>query len=313
MLPETWIPHRRADGVVVGWIELVGDDVAAFDLLGRRVTSPGCDWHEAEQALDRRGIGYLADRYTLTLDDGFLPVRIGEATTDHVTVVADELGGAAVIGAQPPTHVLPFPVPRGLLRDYVRPRVDLGTWLDAEGRPIEYGSVYWDDVEPDEAVYSTCAHPERFEPVALVARALLDHLDRRYDVERAEEPVDGRRSITLTPRHGGGAALSMMLPLPGLPGVEVGAGFRHRGRWPDCGCDACDDSVPDLLDDLETVVFAVVEGTMTEWGSGPDRDHLWWEHVEFEDLTRQSGSSQEPVAGLPTAPHRWPAWPVRTD
>lgn len=117
MLPEGWIPHRRADGEVVGWIELDGDDIAAFDLLGRRVTPPGVDWHEAEQALDERGIGYLADPYTLTTPEGeTVPVRIGEATTEQVTVVVDEFGGASVIGADPETHVLPFSVPEDVLR-----------------------------------------------------------------------------------------------------------------------------------------------------------------------------------------------------
>lgn len=320
MLPQGWIPHRRADGEVLGWIELDGDDVVAFDLLGRRVTAPGVDWHEAEQALERRGIGYLADQYTLTLpdDDTFVPVRIGEATADHVTVVEDEFGGASVVGAEPRTHVLPFPVPAGLLRDYVRPRIDLGTWPDANGRPIEYGSVYWGGVEPASEVYSTCAHPERFEPVVIVARALLDHLERTYDVDRTEE-VDDQTRLMLTPRSGDGTALTMILPLSGLPGVEVTAGYRYRGIWPDCGCDACDDAVPDLLDSLETTVFGIVEGTMSEWRSGPDGETPWTVHVQFDLYgtypSLESGwSAGEPEPlDLPTTPHRWGAWPLRTD
>lgn len=316
MLPEGWIPHRRADGETVGWIELDGDDVAAFDLLGRRVTAPGADWHEAEQALERRGIGYLAEQHTLTLpDDTFVPVRVGEATVDRVTVVEDEYGAASAVGAEPRTHVLPFPVPTGLLRDYVRPRVDLGTWSDASGEPIDYGAVYWDDVEPPSEVYSTCAHPERFEPVVTVARALIDHLERTYDVDRTEEGTGERQRVTLAPRSGGGAPLTMLFPLRGLPGVELEAGFRYRDMWPDCGCDACDDSVPALLDDFETMVFAVVEGTMSEWRSEADGREPWKVNVRFEGLTEQSEGSDggpEPL-DLPTEPHCWAPWPLRAD
>lgn len=304
MLPEGWIPHRRADGVVVGWIELDGEDIAGFDLLGRRVTAPGADWHEAEQALDDRGIGYLADQYTLSLpDETFLPVRIGEATTEQVTVVADEFGGASVIGAEPATHVLPFPVPTGLLRDYVRPRVDLGTWQDAEGRPIDYGSR-WGDGEPPEGAYSACAHPERFEPVVQVARALLDHLERSYDVNRADIVRETVR-VTLTPRTGDGTALTLRF-LSGGTGVSVGAGYRYEGLWPDCGCDACDDPVPLLLDDLETMVFAIVEGKMSEWRSRGAK------HVRFDGITEMGSVGGPEPLDLPTTPHRWGAWPIRT-
>lgn len=317
MLPHTWTPHRREDGETVGWIAVDGDDVVAFDLLGRRVTAPGVDWLEAEQELEARGLGYLAGRFTLTLhEDRLLPVRIGEVTTDRVTVVADEFGGASVVGADPETHVLPFPVPPGVLRDYVRPPVDLGTYRDDHGRPIEYGSVYWGEVEPPTEVYSTCAHPERFQPVVEVGLALLDHLTRTYDVDRATDEVDGRTRVVLTPRSGAGTPLTIELPLPGLPGVEVTAGSRYRNAWPDCGCDACDDDVLDLLDDLETTVFAIAEGGMREWRSGPDGDVPWCVHVEFDAGGNPgfgggwSAGEPEPV-DVPTTPHRWEAWPLR--
>lgn len=319
MLPEGWIPHRRGDGETLGWLEFVGEDVVAHDLLGQRVSPPGLDWHEAEQLLEHRGIGYLAEPHTLSTPYGdFLTVRITEVTTDRVTVVVDERGSAGVIGSSPETSVLPFPVPVGLLRDYVRPRVDLGTWLDDDGNPIDYGSVYWGlDGEPAKDAYSVCRHPERFEPVVEVARALLDHLERAYDVVRTERGVDGQTCVRLTPASGDGAALMVLFPLTGLPGVEVTAGLRFRNSWPDCGCDACDDSVPDLLDEFERTVFAIVEGTMSEWRGGPEHDVPWTINVEFDDATVNSGlaagwSSGEPEPlDLPLTPRRWGAWPLR--
>lgn len=260
MLPEGWIPHRRGDGEVIGWLEIVGDDVVAHDLLGQQVTPRGLDWHEAEQALEDRGIGYLAEQHTLTTPYGELvPVRIGEATTEQVTVVEDEFGTASVIGADLETHVLPFPVPRRLLRDYVRPRFDHRAWLDDDGRPIAYGDRWDVGEDPPEELYSECAHPERFEPLVTTALALLDHLERRYDVDRTEEVVDEQTHVTLTPTSGTGPVLTVVHPAGALPSVEIRAGSRVES-WPVCGCDACDDSVPHLLDQLETTVFAIVEG-----------------------------------------------------
>jgi len=313
MLPHTWTPHRREDGETVGWIAVDGDDVVAFDLLGRRVTAPGVDWLEAEQELEARGLGYLAGRFTLTLhEDQTLPVRIGEVTTDRVTVVADEFGGASVVGADPENHVLPFPVPPGVLRDYVRPSVDLGTYRDDHGRPIPYGSVYWGEVEPPTEVYSTCAHPERFEPVVEVGHALLDHLELTYDVDRTEARRSGRTRVTLAPRSGTGTPLSLEFGAPDQPSVTLRAGHQYGELWPDCGCDACDDSVRDLLDAMETVVLAIPEGRMSEWRERRAGEP-WAARVRIDGVTEQSGWSDdepEPV-DLPTTPHRWGPWPLR--
>src|SRR5690606_28864964 len=85
MLPPDWIEHRRADRELVGWIALEGDDFLAYDILGRQVTSEPVDWLAAEELLDELGIGYLADRYLLTLPDGTeRPVRITEVNTQRI-------------------------------------------------------------------------------------------------------------------------------------------------------------------------------------------------------------------------------------
>lgn len=121
-------------------------------------------------------------------------------------------------------------------------------------------------------MYSETTHPQRFEPVEQVAQALIDYLEQTYTVERTESSVDGIRTITLTPTSAEGAAMSFHLPLPGLPGVRLNAGWRFSDVWPDCGCDACDDSVPDLLSDLEAVALSIPRGALSEWRSGPRPD-----------------------------------------
>lgn len=216
---------------------------------------------------------------------------------------------------------------------YRRPPLDTAEFRDAAGTPIPYGQRYWTvDVEPPENAYGRCAHPERFEPVVQIGHALIDHLTATYDVRREDERAGGRPVVVLAPAAGGGATLRITLPLPSLPGVEVRAGWRFRGLWPDCGCDACDDSVPDLLDDLEASVLTIVEGGMSEWRSGPDPasplitddagnpigdSHVPWRvHARLDGRLRTetggwSDGEPDPVE-LPDEPFHWPAWPLRT-
>lgn len=116
--PVDWYPHRRPDGESVGWIVPDGEGFKAIDLLGRTVGPTSVDWVVAEELLEDRGIGYLADRYSLRLPDGTeRPVRIAEASSEGITVIADEFGMASAVGAAHERFVLPFPAP-----DHLQPR-----------------------------------------------------------------------------------------------------------------------------------------------------------------------------------------------
>ncbi|WP_127473828.1 hypothetical protein [Microbacterium sulfonylureivorans] len=115
MLPADWIEHRRPDGETLGWMVADGDGFRVHDLLGRALTVEPLEWLEAEDLLEELGIGYLADRWTLTFPDGReRPVRIAEASPRGVTVVADEFGAASAVGADLERFRLPFPVPAEL-------------------------------------------------------------------------------------------------------------------------------------------------------------------------------------------------------
>jgi hypothetical protein len=117
MVPAEWIEHRRGDGEAVGWIVPDGDGFRPVDVLGRHVTADPVDRLSAEEALEERGIGFLADRYLLRLPDGTeRPVRITEASVHGVTVVADEFGSASVVGGGGERFALPFPAPETLRR-----------------------------------------------------------------------------------------------------------------------------------------------------------------------------------------------------
>ncbi|WP_158372661.1 hypothetical protein [Cellulosimicrobium cellulans] len=109
MLPADWIEHRRADDrELLGWIRPAGEEFVAVDRLGRDVTGP-VDWLAAEAALDERGLRWLAERWSLTLDDGTEQrVRFAEVSPERVVVVAEQWG-AVLPGAA--TWTLPFPTP----------------------------------------------------------------------------------------------------------------------------------------------------------------------------------------------------------
>ena len=110
-IEQEWIEHRREDGERVGWLRPDGDGFVPIDLLGRELGGP-TDWLTGEEILEAAGIGYLADRYELRLDDGrWMRVRITEVSTDRIVVKKDDFGA---IDAPQLVYTLPFPIPEEL-------------------------------------------------------------------------------------------------------------------------------------------------------------------------------------------------------
>ncbi len=108
MTPTDWIEHRRGDGERIGWMRASGDGFVAIDLLGREITGE-VDWLTAEETLDARGIGYLADPYLLAMGDGSqLRVRIVEVSTERIRVKDEDYGD---ITASWEVRELPWPIP----------------------------------------------------------------------------------------------------------------------------------------------------------------------------------------------------------
>jgi hypothetical protein len=108
-MPEDWIEYRRGlDGETLGWMKPSGDGFVVIDLLGRPRTH-AVDWLEAEETLDRLGIGYLADPHELRLDSGeWLRVRVAEVSTVRIRVKKDDWGDMT---APQVYYSLPFPAP----------------------------------------------------------------------------------------------------------------------------------------------------------------------------------------------------------
>lgn len=115
MLPSDWIEHRRAhDRELLGWMRPDGEGFVAIDRLGHEVTGV-VDWLAGEEALDERGLGWLAGLWQLTHDDGTATrVRIVEVSAERVVVKFDDFGA---VDAQMRMWTLPFPAP-ATLRPY---------------------------------------------------------------------------------------------------------------------------------------------------------------------------------------------------
>lgn len=132
------------------------------------------------------------------------------------------------------------------MEGYRRPAIDRGAYRDESGALIPYGDR-WRDTPSEDLPYSVTTHPERFAPLHDVARAL---------------------ESALPPAHRpGGAGPVVEFELTDHPGVMV----RVDGRdfpFPVCGCDACDEDVVGLAEQMEHLVEAVVAGRYEDTGDG---------------------------------------------
>ncbi|SJM59395.1 hypothetical protein [Gulosibacter sp. 10] len=112
---EHWIAVRREDGETVGYLEPLSEDYASMQprtLLGHAVGEP-LEYVPAEELLLERGIGELAERWTL--DAG----------------TAEEIRDLTVTELSPNGIVLANYVEAKALANGARHRID---WPDLQGR-----------------------------------------------------------------------------------------------------------------------------------------------------------------------------------
>ena len=122
MLPETWIPHRREDGELIGWIDMAVAEpkLVPIDRLGRAM-DPVEDWFEAEETLDSIGLRFLAERYSYRGGGGShddadeaahaVTVRISHVYDDRIVLTTALTDAVEDVGRE---IVVPFPAPDGL-------------------------------------------------------------------------------------------------------------------------------------------------------------------------------------------------------
>jgi hypothetical protein len=155
---------------------------------------------------------------------------------------------------------------------YVRPSLNVPVFHDPSGAVIDYGNRWPGEALPEDR-YSVISHSERFAPLHSVADALIEHLWTTYEasvshnIAVATDLMAGRndviRAVRIIPSREDASPLTFAFT--SFPGVVVHAGFLHDFPFPDCGCDACDESLEGLAGEMEWKVMAVAAGGFTEF------------------------------------------------
>ena len=215
---------------------------------------------------------------------------------------------------------------------YVRPELPRQVFHDASGAVIDYGNRWADRpgrLPPDD-MYSVVTHPERFAPLHTVADALIAHLAETYAVTVVEDPSvasdllrrvdDAVRAVRLVPDNPDGAPLTVVYTA--FPGVIVHAGLLHDFVFPDCGCDACDESVESAAEEMERLVLAVAAGDYAETVNNDAGTWIGYELGDAEnmrrgrrmatpeELERVAAAARERFRALPRG---WQPWPARAE
>ncbi len=168
---------------------------------------------------------------------------------------------------------------------------------------------------PHEDAYGRVTNPQRFQEVADAATALIGELVDTFAVERTA----GSSAVDFPSWPDGSAETIRLLPAMGtplailltdFPGVLIHFGAWGREAFPGCGCDACDEQPPEVIDRMHRLVEAAVEGRYKEaltkrtlscsfsgpWGGESSEGRL--ERGEWRRLGE-------------LGPHSWPPWPQR--
>ena len=147
----------------------------------------------------------------------------------------------------------------------------------------------WGIEGPPEEAYSRVTNPERFQPLHAAATELLDRLEREFSVERVEGPdADdelGRYSLARPPvrlvPHDLQAA-PIVVAFTEFPGLRFRFGSWRTEPFPDCGCDACDETADVSIEEMTKMVEAVVSGGFREAMRTPPLRGDGWQESEFQ-------------------------------
>ena len=181
----------------------------------------------------------------------------------------------------------------------------------------------WGSEDPPPEAYGRVTDPERYAPVAAEVDRIVRDLEQAYDVRVDPAaswplPLDERgvrveRVVRLDPVEGA----PLVLAVTGFPGVLGWSGaWSGDGLFPACGCDACDETVEDLLEGLHGFVASVVGGGFTERLSLRPRElatRRTWPGGGSGGGDALDEERLDALAALaPPGRLAWPPWPART-
>lgn len=179
----------------------------------------------------------------------------------------------------------------------------------------------WGEEGPPEEAYGRVTDANRFAPLHDLARQALDDLAARYAVTRdawtERDPLGGGTdvpAVRLTPADPAAAPVTVVFTE--FPGVRLRYGGTEL-HLPQCGCDACAETLDECAGQLREQLAAVTAGRCGE--RLVPRDGQWWHELWHHDaeglLSAASGVVEgerlaELRAELPTGERRWRPWPV---
>lgn len=180
----------------------------------------------------------------------------------------------------------------------------------------------WGAAGPPDDAYSRVTDPQRHSALHAIARDVLGDLHGRFDVTaHASSELDPNRSTqapvtTLVPTNPDSSPLS--IASTAFPGLIVGFGRKQREPIPECGCDACDETVDDCASLLREIVDAVTAGAFGE-RIVQAADGTWHETWRATELGSRSGRTRVTVERalllrqeLGSDDARWAPWPARS-
>lgn len=192
----------------------------------------------------------------------------------------------------------------------------------------------WGPEGPPPEAYSRVTNPERFKPLHAAMLEIISRLENDFDVERTEgygldEELErnldlDRPDIRLTPRNPEAAPITVAFST--FPSLHVRFGRWEIEPFPDCGCDACDESAEGEIERLNDMIDDVTAGRFYEgieiplisfMGSGW-RETRFWSPDDGRASIRSRGRSRltgqrarEMSGGRRRLELDWKPWPRR--
>ena len=172
--------------------------------------------------------------------------------------------------------------------------------------------------EPADEAYGRVSDAKRFERLWIDAGRVLEELVSRYEVYRQEgvdldpdlvarlSAGDVTQVVRLTPVTGNGGPLTFAWTA--FPGILARFGRWTTEAFPDCGCDACDENVDHLADQLRRHAHALAMGEFTETLHLTPRPSLTFSFGPGESNSIGFHPAAAPLG--PPGTIRWPAWPT---
>ena len=187
---------------------------------------------------------------------------------------------------------------------------------------------------PTDAAYSRVTNAERFLPLHAAMLEIIGQLENDFEVERTEghgldEELErgldiARPDVKLIPADPDAAPIVVVFTA--FPGLHVRFGRWYMEPFPDCGCDACDESAEggierlnDMLDDVTAGRFreAIEIPPVSFMGSGW-METKFWSPDERRSSTRSRSRSRidrfrarEMSGGCRRLDMNWKPWPRR--